>query len=273
MLSTIDSSSLTPIDTEKTPQMQIRTILRRKGVNSAVKRGIENASVRYDALLSFVRTQENCEELQQEVDRFWNEQQGEKLIEDAQILITTLDAQLLIDESLQNILSLKHSDEIVTATAALTISDTGRPQDNQPAQEHQNPNQDALPSTPKQDTPCSVLQPIQPRRLELPTFDGDGSAALIVQGYDPSTPENYQLAVQALRRRYDRPQVYPQPFPSEKFPRETQLEVYKLEHRSGKTWTLPELLDGLNEVIEEVEKLEDYSVTPVNHSEPREYSI
>ncbi|KAK6024563.1 hypothetical protein OSTOST_09624, partial [Ostertagia ostertagi] len=120
-----------------------------------------------------------------------------------------------------------------------------------------------------------------------------GSAALIVQGYDPSMPENYQLAVEALRRRYDRPQFTHNLFHQsplfcnsiatkdtttslalrktimKKFPRETQLEVYKLEHRSGKTWTLPELLDGLNEVIEEVEKLEDYSVTPVNHPEAR----
>ncbi|KAK6024564.1 hypothetical protein OSTOST_09625 [Ostertagia ostertagi] len=63
-----------------------------KGVNSAVKRAIENASgllrVRYDALfvLSF-ETQENCEELQQEVDRFWNEQQGEKLMKTRKSLL------------------------------------------------------------------------------------------------------------------------------------------------------------------------------------------
>ncbi|XGW24720.1 hypothetical protein V3C99_006290, partial [Haemonchus contortus] len=31
-----------------------------------------------------------------------------------------------------------------------------------------------------------------------------------------------------------------------------------MEHRSSKTWTLPELLDGLNEVIEGYEKLDDY---------------
>ncbi|PIO74718.1 hypothetical protein TELCIR_03271 [Teladorsagia circumcincta] len=45
-----------------------------------------------------------------------------------------------------------------------------------------------------------------------------------------------------------------------KFPRDTQLEVNRLEHRSGKKWTLPDLLDGLNEVIEEFEKLDDYSI-------------
>ncbi|PIO64183.1 hypothetical protein TELCIR_14195 [Teladorsagia circumcincta] len=45
-----------------------------------------------------------------------------------------------------------------------------------------------------------------------------------------------------------------------KFPKETQLEVNRLEHRSGKIWTLSELLDGLNEVIEEYEKLDDYTI-------------
>uniref|UniRef100_W6NGV6 Peptidase A2 domain-containing protein n=1 Tax=Haemonchus contortus TaxID=6289 RepID=W6NGV6_HAECO len=43
-----------------------------------------------------------------------------------------------------------------------------------------------------------------------------------------------------------------------KFSKATQLEVNMMEHRSSKTWTLPELLDGLNEVIEGYEKLDDY---------------
>ncbi|PIO60480.1 hypothetical protein TELCIR_18022 [Teladorsagia circumcincta] len=345
MLSTIDSSSLTPIDTEMTPQMQLRAVLRRKSVITAVKRGIENAlgilKLRYNAMMSFVQSQENREELQQEADRFWNEQQGEKFIEDAQLLIIALDAQLLMDESLHNLLSQQSSDEVANATAALSISDTASPQEDQPTSERQNPNQDTLSFTPNQDVPSSLLQPIQLRRLELPTFDGDvtqfydfwcrfktaihdnaslslstkfiyltnslkGSAALIVRGYDPSKPENYQLAVQALRRRYDRPKFTHNLFHQrleqlptssnsasaqrdtlsqvqsfilqlnryedtttslalmktimKKFPRDTQLEVHKLEHRSGKTWTLPELIDGLNEVIEELEKLEDYAI-------------
>ncbi|PIO76080.1 hypothetical protein TELCIR_01850 [Teladorsagia circumcincta] len=45
-----------------------------------------------------------------------------------------------------------------------------------------------------------------------------------------------------------------------KFSRDTQMEVNRLEHRPGKKWTLPDLLDGLNEVIEEFEKLDDYSI-------------
>ncbi|KAK6741899.1 hypothetical protein RB195_009646 [Necator americanus] len=82
---------------------------------------------------------------------------------------------------------------------------------------------------------------VQLRKVELPTFDGDfstyndfwakfktavhdnpslstavkfiypssslkGSAALVVQGYDITNPSNYHLAIEALRRRYDRPQ-------------------------------------------------------------------
>ncbi|KAK6029668.1 hypothetical protein OSTOST_04217 [Ostertagia ostertagi] len=245
-----------------------------------------------------------------------------------------LDAQLLMDESLENILSQQPSDEVVTATAALTISDTGTPQEDQPAQEHQNSNQDALPFIPNQDVPSSMLQPIQLRRLELPTFDRDvtkfydfwcrfktavhDNTNLLLstkfiyltnslKGYDPSKPENYQLAVQALRRRCDRPKFTHNLFHQKleqlpasshsasvqrdtlsqiqsfilqlnryedtttslaplktilkKFPRETQLEVHKLEHHSGKTWTLPELIDGLNEVIEELEKLEDCAIS------------
>ncbi|KAK5976630.1 hypothetical protein GCK32_001202 [Trichostrongylus colubriformis] len=51
-----------------------------------------------------------------------------------------------------------------------------------------------------------------------------------------------------------------------KFPRDKQMEVNRLEHRSGKTLTLPELLDGLNEVIEELEKLDDYNITSAGTS-------
>uniref|UniRef100_A0A7I4YY06 Integrase catalytic domain-containing protein n=1 Tax=Haemonchus contortus TaxID=6289 RepID=A0A7I4YY06_HAECO len=138
----------------------------------------------------------------------------------------------------------------------------------------------------------------------------------MIQGYDPSQPDNYRLAIEALRRRYDRPQYTHHLFHHKleqlqsssssassqrdtlcqiqsfilqlnryedtstslalmklirkKFPKETQLEVNKLEHRSNKTWTLPELLDGLNEVIEEYEKLDDYLPTksPVRDTIP-----
>ncbi|KAK6024216.1 hypothetical protein OSTOST_09978 [Ostertagia ostertagi] len=46
--------------------------------------------------------------------------------------------------------------------------------------------------------------------------------------------------------------------------------VNKLEHRSGKIWTLPELLDGFNEVIEELEQLEDHQV---GKSTVQEFSV
>ncbi|KAK6032503.1 hypothetical protein OSTOST_01314 [Ostertagia ostertagi] len=280
MLSTIDSSSLTPINTETAPQMQLRTILRRRGVNSAVKRAIENASgllkVRYDALLSFVRTQENCEELQQEVDRFWDEQQGEKPLEDAQVLITALDAQLLMDDRFNYV--GWNCQPLTEMSRSSTIDFWCR-----------------FKTAVHDNTNISLST-----KFIYLTNSLKGSAALIVQGYDPSKPENYQLAVQALHRRYDRPKFTHNLFHQrleqlpasshsasvqrdtlsqiqsfilqlnryedtttslalmktilKKFPREPQLAVHKLEHRSGKTWTLPELIDGLNEDIEESER-------------------
>ncbi|RCN27176.1 Tas retrotransposon peptidase A16, partial [Ancylostoma caninum] len=187
--------------------------------------------------------------------------------------------------------------------------------------------------------PLSVdLASVQLRKVELPTFDGDfamyydfwakfkaavhdnpnlttaakfihlanslkGSAALVVQGYDITDPANYHLAVEALRRRYDRPQFTHHFFLQKlenlpvssasasaqrdtlcqvqacilqlnrfedtstslalkklirnKFPRETQLEVNRMEHRSGRIWKMSEFLVGLDEFIQELEKLDD----------------
>ncbi|XGW03194.1 hypothetical protein V3C99_014862 [Haemonchus contortus] len=262
-------------------------------------------------------------------------------MEEAQVIIVTLDAQLLMDDSIYHILLQQHSDDIVTATSAISIADVPQTTNTPLCRGNDdNPGRSTVAAT--QDSSVSTLQPIQLRRLELPTFDGDvanfydfwcrfktavhendslslstkfiylanslkGSAALLIQGYDPSKPENYHFAIQALKKRYDRPHFthglfhqrlerlptsstsagaqrdtlcqiqsfvmqlnrYEDTTTSwslmtlikKKFPRETQLEVNKLEHRSGKTWTLPELLDALNEVIEEFEKLEDYAVT------------
>ncbi|RCN52672.1 hypothetical protein ANCCAN_01048, partial [Ancylostoma caninum] len=42
-----------------------------------------------------------------------------------------------------------------------------------------------------------------------------------------------------------------------KFPRETQLEVNRIEHRSGTIWKMSEFLVGLDEFIQELEKLDD----------------
>ncbi|PIO53588.1 hypothetical protein TELCIR_25071, partial [Teladorsagia circumcincta] len=234
---------------------------------------------------------------------------------------------------------------MVTGTANLAVTDSARQNDHPSSSANQESPPHVTPMAPSPEVSPSTLQPIQLRRVELPIFDGDiaqfhdfwcrfrtavhdndslslptkfiyltnslkGSASLIIQGYDPSQPDNYHLAINALRRRYDRPQFTHHLFhhkleqlqtsssaPSNqrdtlcqiqsfvlqlnrfedtttslalkklikaKFPRDTQLEVNKLEHRSGRTWTLPELLDGLNEVIEEYEKLDDYTVVKSN---------
>uniref|UniRef100_A0A7I4YA28 Integrase catalytic domain-containing protein n=2 Tax=Haemonchus contortus TaxID=6289 RepID=A0A7I4YA28_HAECO len=249
------------------------------------------------------------------------------------------DAQLIAALNTQTSLLSQLQKDSTTAIGSLAVTDSPRSVSEVPSQGNQDSPNQTSPPTPSQGIVPPLLQPIQLRRVELPTFDGDitqyhdfwsrfrtavhdndafspatkfiywsnsleGSAALMIQGYDPSQPDNYRLAIEALRRRYDRPQYTHHLFHHKleqlqsssssassqrdtlcqiqsfilqlnryedtstslalmklirkKFPKETQLEVNKLEHRSSKTWTLPELLDGLNEVIEEYEKLDDY---------------
>ncbi|VDO81976.1 unnamed protein product [Haemonchus placei] len=341
MLSTLDSSYLPSIDTDASPEIQLRTIGRRKEAITTAKNGIEKAlgtlRSRYQALLLFARTQDQ-EEVLRDADQFWIDQQGEQLLDQAQDTIIELDAQLIAALNIQTSLLSHLQKDLTTATGSLAVTDSPRSISEVPSQENQDSPHQTSPLTPSQGIVPPLL-PIQLRRVELPTFDGDitqyhdfwsrfrtavhdngalspatkfiyltnslkVSAALMIQGYDPSQPDNYRLAIEALRRRYDRPQYthhlflhkleQRQPSSSsatsqrdtlcqiqsfilqlnryedtstslalmklirKKFPKETQLEVNKLEHRSSKTWTLPELLDGLNEVIEEYEKLDDY---------------
>ncbi|KAK6018227.1 Tas retrotransposon peptidase A16 [Ostertagia ostertagi] len=348
MVSFVDPSYLSPIDGSLPPDAQIREILRRRGAISAMKTGIKKATEvlkeQFEALTSFINTQDNRALLSADVEQFWNDQKGDQIQQQAQDIITALETQLIMDESIEMSLRSSTNSDIVSAIQTLSI--TGTTPGNEFV-EHPSPDASKTPrhvrfATIDPEPTMSPYQPIQLRRLELPTFDGDitqfhgfwckfktavhendslqlstkfiyltnslkGRAALIIQGYDPSVPENYHLAIQALKKRFDRPhfthnlfhqrlEELPTASPSatsqrdtlcqiqsyilqinrfedttsslvlmktirKKFPKETQMEVNKLEHRSGKVWTLPELLDGLNEVIEELEKLDDYSNT------------
>ncbi|XGW10726.1 hypothetical protein V3C99_012328 [Haemonchus contortus] len=345
MISALDSSYLPPIDTDASPDIQLRAIRRRKEAITMARNGVEKAlgtlRSRYQALLLFVRAQDQ-EEVVRDADQFWIDQQGEQLLDQAQDTIMELDAQLIAALNTQTSLLSQLQKDSTTAISSLAVTDSPRSVSEVPSQGNQDSPTQTSPLTPSQGIVPPLLQPIQLRRVELPTFDGDitqyydfwsrfrtavhdndafspatkfiyltnslkGSAALMIQGYDPSQPDNYRLAIEALRRRYDRPQCTHHLFhhkleqlqPSSssassqrdtlcqiqsfilrlnryedtstslalmklirrKFPKETQLEVNKLEHRSSKTWTLPELLDGLNEVIEEYEKLDDYLPT------------
>ncbi|KAK6018933.1 hypothetical protein OSTOST_15451, partial [Ostertagia ostertagi] len=343
-LSVLDSSYLAPIDTTTTPEVQLREISRRKQDISKAKAALERAlgtlRTRYHALLLFVQTQQNRMEVSEDIDQFWTELQGDQLLDKAQDTVVTLDTQLIADQNIYTSLVSQLNNEMVTETANLAVTDPARQTDHPSSSANQDSPPYVTPTTPPQEVSQPSFQPIQLRRVELPTFDGDitqfhdfwcrfrtavhendtlslptkfiyltnslkGSASLIIQGYDPSQPDNYHLAINALRRRYDRPQFTHHLFHQKleqlqtsssasskqrdtlcqiqsfilqlnrfedtttslalkklvksKFPRDTQLEVNRLEHRSGKTWTLSELLDGLNEVIEEYEKLDDYT--------------
>ncbi|PIO58950.1 hypothetical protein TELCIR_19599 [Teladorsagia circumcincta] len=334
-----------PIDSSTTVEVQLRTISRREGNFSKARNGLKEAvgilRARYQSLLFFAQSQQDSTQIDSDIDQFWTELQGEKLIDQAQEIILSLDTQLIMDQNIQTSLLPQHINDLVTTTATLAVADPSRQTTNLPSHENQDCPQQAPTRSSSQEVHSPILQPMQLRPIELPTFDGDtaqfhdfwckfktvvhdndtlslptkfiylsdslkGSAALIVQGYDLSKPENYHLAIHALRRRYDRPQFTHNLFHHKleqlqmstssasiqrdtlcqiqslvsqinryedtstslslmklirsKFPKETQLEVNRLEHRSGKIWTLSELLDGLNEVIEEYEKLDDYTI-------------
>ncbi|KAK6011388.1 hypothetical protein OSTOST_23532 [Ostertagia ostertagi] len=214
---------------------------------------------------------DNSAALSEQVEQLWSELQGDQQEQNALETITALDTQLMMDEAIETALRSQLNNNIATATAALTLASS--------------PPRNA--SSGNQSLDACGMQPIQLRKLELPVFDGDltqfhdfwcrfKTAIHDNDSFDPSKPENYHLAIQALKKRYDRPQFTHNLFHhrfedtttslslmkliKSKFPRDTQLEVNRLEHRSGKKWTLPDLLDGLNEVIEEFEKLDDYSI-------------
>ncbi|RCN40634.1 Tas retrotransposon peptidase A16 [Ancylostoma caninum] len=110
-----------------------------------------------------------------------------------------------------------------------------------------------------------------------------GSAALVVQGYDITDPANYHLAVEALPSQRDTlcqvqacilqlnrfedtsTSLALKKLIRNKFPRETQLEVNRMEHRSGRIWKMSEFLVGLDEFIQELEKFDDsqFSSEPI----------
>ncbi|KAK6031198.1 hypothetical protein OSTOST_02657 [Ostertagia ostertagi] len=224
------------------PDAQIREILRRRGAISAMKTGIKKATEvlkeQFEALTSFINTQDNRALLSADVEQFWNDQKGDQIQQQAQDIITALETQLIMDESIEMSLRSSTNSDIVSAIQTLSI--TGTTPGNEFV-EHPSPDASKTPrhvrfATIDPETTMSPYQPIQLRRLELPTFDGDitqfhgfwckfktavhendslqlstkfiyltnslkGRAALIIQGYDPSVPENYHLAIQALKKR------------------------------------------------------------------------
>ncbi|KAK6031548.1 hypothetical protein OSTOST_02297, partial [Ostertagia ostertagi] len=350
-ISSVDLTYLTSLDTSTAPEIQLREIIRRRatitGKKFAIQRALEVVKERYNALMLFVQSREDSSSLSEEIDQFWSQLYGEKFEQDATETILALDTQLTIDEAQisrtpQQLLLFQ-----ILLVASIRLATPRRNLTGKIRISYRL-------TTPPLISRFPLVQPIQLRRLELPTFDGDvtqfhdfwcrfkaavhdndslslatkfiyltnslrGPAALIIQGYDPSKSENYHLAVQTLKKRYDRPQFTHNLFHHKleqlptssisassqrdtlshiqsyvlqlnrfedtttslslmklirkKFPRDTQMEVNKLEHRSGKIWTLPELLDGFNEVIEELEQLEDHQHPIINPKTRKQHPV
>nr|CDJ94195.1 gag protein [Haemonchus contortus] len=140
------------------------------------RNGIEKASgtlrSRYQALLLFVRTQDQ-EEVIRDADQFWIDQQGEQLLDQAQDTIMEFDSQLIADHNIQTSLLPHLQKDVTTATGSLAVTDSPRSISDVPSQGNQDSPHQTRPLTPSQGIVPPLSQPIQLRRVELPTFDGD----------------------------------------------------------------------------------------------------
>ncbi|KAK6010493.1 hypothetical protein OSTOST_24478 [Ostertagia ostertagi] len=336
-LTAVDSVGLASSSSSPVSAIQLRNIYRRREqllvVKLTIERCLEVLKERYESFRLFVRYQEHYASHIEELNRFWSQVQGQQYKQDAVSAIAALDQQLQRDENSFSPFAAHLLVDTVapslTSSSVRNIHSSSSPMDAVKEHSHQA----------SQTSPSHFEHFIQLRKFEVPTFNGDlehfkdfwcrfkvavhdnhqlsstikfiylanalqGSASLIVQGFDPSTPESCQLAVRALKQYYDRPyfshnlyssklqhlpissvsassqrdtllqiQAYltqinrsedtvavSQETHQDQFPHETLLEVNRIEHRSGKVWTLPEFFDGLNTVIEELERLEDLAV-------------
>ncbi|KHJ87287.1 Tas retrotransposon peptidase A16, partial [Oesophagostomum dentatum] len=263
-------------------------------------------------------------------------QSRRKALQDARRLVAQLDQQLEAGETLlqevHDKLSASHNTDANSDNVTLVD-----PSSNLSSFQHNaNINSNILGTS---SLPSAIgQQAVEVSRIELPSFSGNqsefyefwamfktavhdnptlspaakflylssclkDSAAIIIQAFDLTEPSNYQLAVEALLKRFDRPefthnfylqklqnirvsdpnassqratlcqiQAYIQQIERfenvtqslvlkntirQKFPKDTQLEIAKLESQSGTTWSLHQLLDGLDDYVKELESIDD----------------
>ncbi|KAK5976629.1 hypothetical protein GCK32_001201 [Trichostrongylus colubriformis] len=160
-ISTVDPSYFLCVDKELPPEIQFCVIQQRKSPIAAAKLAIEKALAAQD------------------INQFWTELQGDRLIEEATNAVAILEHQLLIDESVHIQLRLQSSKNLISATAAMTINDSPQHSSNLSSTGNHDVPVSTPTTTPTQDFPSLTMPPIQLRRLELPTFDGD-----VTQFYD-----------------------------------------------------------------------------------------
>ncbi|KAL6727694.1 hypothetical protein Aduo_009548 [Ancylostoma duodenale] len=346
-LERIDPSYRQLFSSDASPRAQLDLLSSRNGGMTCTKIAIERAldilDERYETAQRFVSEQQDNENLVQDFNLYWEQHHGAELQHDAQIAISQLDEHIELELEI----AAKIREQLAANSASapplsrMSSQKNLRSETNAFARLSLQPNVSA--ANPIPTASAFENQAIQLRKLELPMFDGDqgqfydwwarykttvhnnpglttankflhlisslkGSAALVVESLDITDPANYEPAISALLRRYDRPdfthnhflqKLVELPLSSasassqretlcriqacvlqlarfedtsqslslknlvrKKFPKDTQLEVIKMEHRSGTTWTLQQLLEGFSKFIEELEKIDDKSLCP-----------
>ncbi|KAK6744354.1 hypothetical protein RB195_011201 [Necator americanus] len=350
LVNSANSNYPTVFRSDAHPAVQLRTLQRRiedmGNAKISIEIALETFQQRHEHAISFIENQPNAIELMDAFDIYWRDHKGDEMEPTATATIFALDDLIRKETELADMLR-------TTISASTTpqynpTNTTDEPMDvtsiRNPTLTPPHMSGGSSPPYPAADT-----MNVQLRKVELPTFDGDfstyydfwakfktavhdnpslstaakfihlssslkGSAALVVQGYDITNPSNYHLAIEALRRRYDRPQFTHNFFLQKlenlpassaaassqrdtlcqiqacilqlnrfedtstslslkklirsKFPRETQLEVNRMEHRSGTIWKMHEFLAGIDVFIQELEKLDDSHCPPPSHDQP-----
>ncbi|EYC12761.1 hypothetical protein Y032_0046g1407 [Ancylostoma ceylanicum] len=348
--STIDQSYFQPFSSQATLLDQYRSLCERNVGMTCAKLTVENAlnilKHRYEDAQRFVSGQHDGKTVALDLNTYWEETKGARLLDDAIKIISQLHSQLELELSLANQIRDKLSASVASSEPLDSMSSQKSPPLETNVAHSTNTIRANVSFAVNSSTQTACIlehQVVQLRKLEVPSFDGDqsrfydfwarfktmvhnnpalstankflhlisslkGSAALVVERFDITDSQNYELAITALLKRYDRPDFTHNHFlqkleqlpPSsasassqrdtlcrieacvlqldrfedtsqslplkrlvlKKFPRETQLEVVKMEHRSGTTWSLHQLLEGFSQFIEELEKVDDMFLHP-----------
>ncbi|EYC18142.1 hypothetical protein Y032_0028g1698 [Ancylostoma ceylanicum] len=216
-----------------------------------IENALDNLERRYETAQRFIEEQPNGDALAVELERHWEENGGDNSQNNAQRVISLLDSQIESELSLANEISEKLADTAAANDQPLlrmSSQDSLLAEVDASARNTANPRSSS--AAVRSSAQVSAPQAdnfVQLRKLELPTFDGDqgqfydfwakfqtmvhdnptltsaskflhlasclkGNAALVVESFDITNAENYELAIKALLKRYDRPDFTHQHF-------------------------------------------------------------
>ncbi|KHJ96849.1 zinc knuckle [Oesophagostomum dentatum] len=216
-----------------------------KSGTTALEVAIRKLDERYDKAYEAVELLEDPDARRAELDQYWESQHAEQLLVDARKLLSDLGQQLEVDEALLKDLSnkLSVSNDTASATNAASLSHPPHRTDSQQSLLSDSALCDSCAASKGSGQRSYAAEDlvVQLRKIELPTFDGDptqfhafwakfkttvhnnpafspankflhlinsltGTAALVTDALDITKPENYQIAVDALLKRFDRPE-------------------------------------------------------------------